>query len=359
MHNIIRSLVLLTVLSPLAAIAQLPGPSLTPPPGPPSPQFKTLAQVEPRTPLSAGQPGVSIDANGTITISQPGSYYLTANVNITAAGAHGINITGDQVALDLNGFVLRCTTGTGGSAIYCENRKGTRIRNGSIIGGTTVAGANFTPAGWTSGVNAMNSTETNVSDLTVRGVRTDGIQAWYVGSTVERCTVHTCGGFGIYAQSVHGCTVRSAGGNAIVTGTLANAANVTDSFGETIGTGAMGIYCLSGTVSNSQGYALTNAGIQAEIVNGSRGVSTDSNGLLATTATNCIGISNTSTGLMADTATNCFGRSINGTGMAVSGTASFCRGARAGGTAIQAAIAIGCTAESGTITSPQKHLGTP
>ncbi len=37
------------------------------PPGAPAPTFKTLQQVEPRTPISALP----------FTISQPGSYYLT------------------------------------------------------------------------------------------------------------------------------------------------------------------------------------------------------------------------------------------------------------------------------------------
>ncbi|HEY1120852.1 MAG TPA: hypothetical protein VGE67_04595, partial [Haloferula sp.] len=56
--------------SALAAFAQGP---LTPPPGAPAPLMKSLDQIEARTPLVAGQAGVAIDSNGTITISQPGS----------------------------------------------------------------------------------------------------------------------------------------------------------------------------------------------------------------------------------------------------------------------------------------------
>jgi hypothetical protein len=357
----ILSIVVLTAFAPhFLSIAAAQG-SLTPPPGAPAPVYKTLNQVEARTPLTAGQPGVSINASGTITISQRGSYYLTGNLTITAAGSHGIHITADQVSLDLNGFSLVHTTGSGGSAIMCDNRLDTRISNGSIVGGTTVGGATFTPAGWDRGVSAMDSTSTRVSDLTVRGTRTDGIQAYQRGSTVERCTVHTCGGFGIYAQSVHGCTVRSAGSVGISTGTLANAAHITDSFAETLATGVVGIYCLSGTVSNSQGYAVNQAGIEAETVTGCRGVSPDGTGILAVMAVNSTGISNLSIGLQAETATGCYGRSISGTGMSVSGTATSCRGSRPGGTAINAGIAVACTvpAGGGTITSAQKHLGTP
>jgi hypothetical protein len=54
--------------------------SLTPPPGAPAPVMKSLDQVEARTPVVAGQPEVAINGSGTITISQPGSYYLTKNI---------------------------------------------------------------------------------------------------------------------------------------------------------------------------------------------------------------------------------------------------------------------------------------
>ena len=83
--------------------------SLTPPAGPIGPTMKTLDQVEARRPLIAGQPGVSIDSNGTITISQEGSYYLTGNLRILAAGANGINVSDSNVSLDLNGYALICT----------------------------------------------------------------------------------------------------------------------------------------------------------------------------------------------------------------------------------------------------------
>ena len=42
------------------------------PPGPPGVTMKSLSEVEPRTPISALP----------FTISQPGSYYLTANLSV-------------------------------------------------------------------------------------------------------------------------------------------------------------------------------------------------------------------------------------------------------------------------------------
>src|SRR5947209_6383814 len=63
------------------------------PPGPPAPSMKTLAQIEPRTPISALP----------FSISAPGSYYLTTNLTgIT----NGISITADNVTLDLGGFSI-------------------------------------------------------------------------------------------------------------------------------------------------------------------------------------------------------------------------------------------------------------
>jgi hypothetical protein len=343
MNTPIRPLVILAAISPLAALAQVSGPSLTPPPGAPAPQFKTLAQVEARTPLSPGQPGVAINAAGTITISQPGSYYLTANVTITTAGAHGISIAADSVTLDLNGFVLGCTSGNGGTAIVCDNRKGTRIRNGGIVGGTTVAGAVFTAAGWERGVSADSGSDTTVSEVAVRGVRTDGIFASTDATLVEDCSVNVCGGIGVRALSVRDTTVRAAGGTAgILTGTLKDAGQVVNCYSENLSATGWGIYSLDGTVVNSRGLAAGGGeGIYAENVVNSRG---DSSG---------------GTGVRAQTATGSSGSSTTGFGMQITGTASSCRGNRPGGTAISAAIAIGCTAVSGTITSAQKHLGTP
>ena len=74
--------------------------SLTPP-GTPAPTMKSLAQIEPRTPIS------SIP----ITISNAGSYYLTTNLT-GAASSSGITVSADNVTLDLNGFAL---VGVGGS----------------------------------------------------------------------------------------------------------------------------------------------------------------------------------------------------------------------------------------------------
>src|SRR4051812_8998727 len=85
------SLLVSFFLFPITIFAQG---SLTPP-GAPAPLFKTLQQVEPRTPIS------SIPIN----ITNSGSYYLTVNLTQTNNAA-GITISASDVTIDLNGFAL-------------------------------------------------------------------------------------------------------------------------------------------------------------------------------------------------------------------------------------------------------------
>lgn len=93
------ALLVAAVVAPSRALA---GP-LSPPLGPVASTQKDLAEIEPRIAINADNtPG---DANSVFRISQPGSYYLTANV-LGQAGKNGIEIAADNVTLDLNGFTL-------------------------------------------------------------------------------------------------------------------------------------------------------------------------------------------------------------------------------------------------------------
>src|SRR5262245_5926864 len=88
------------------------------PPGAPASTMKPLDQVEPRTAITALP----------ITISAPGSYYLTQNLTAST----GINITVSNVTIDLNGFALTgaATSGTGIRTSVSSLRNIT-IRNGT------------------------------------------------------------------------------------------------------------------------------------------------------------------------------------------------------------------------------------
>lgn len=94
------------------------------PPGAPAPMMKTLAQVEPRTPISTLP----------YTITQSGSYYLTTNL-ISNSG--GITITTNGVTLDLMGFELAGSPGNGANGILVSGtRTNIVVRNGTIRGWT-------------------------------------------------------------------------------------------------------------------------------------------------------------------------------------------------------------------------------
>ncbi|MCB9846645.1 MAG: hypothetical protein H6811_11755 [Phycisphaeraceae bacterium] len=101
-----------------------------PPGGPVQPSFKTLTEIEPRTPLQS-LPG---STQAIHVISQPGSYYLTGPV-VGQSGKHGIQITADDVTLDLNGFTLQGVSGsldgvsTGNLVVPINNLA---IRNGVV-----------------------------------------------------------------------------------------------------------------------------------------------------------------------------------------------------------------------------------
>jgi hypothetical protein len=104
------------------------------PPGAPAPTMKTLAQIEPRTPI----------ASLPVTITNPGSYYLTTNATFTS---FGIRVRTNDVSLDLNGFTI---TGDGGTTDFgvdidpTSRISGVSVRNGkfrNMGGGVMVRGS--------------------------------------------------------------------------------------------------------------------------------------------------------------------------------------------------------------------------
>jgi|694.fasta_scaffold36160_2 hypothetical protein len=213
------SLVLLALTG--TALAQGP---LTPPPGAdpsigpinaltpgglPQATMKTLHQVEPRTPLAAGSPGVTQNGNGGYTITAAGSYYLIANLDV--ATANGVTISASHVTLDLNGFTISSSVtpanGIGISAGIAFSN--ITIRNGKVAGASTRTGSahpyTFTGAGFLNGVS-VGSEHTLVSDLTVYGCGFTGIHS--ADGTVERCESYRNLGIGIYATTVRNCVAK-------------------------------------------------------------------------------------------------------------------------------------------------------
>ena len=246
--------------------------SLTPP-GAPAPTMKTLAQVEPRVPISSAP----------FTISQPGSYYLTTN--LTVSGGDAITIATNGVTLDLNGFAIASTANpaSGTAVLINAGLRNITILNGNIQGGVTNSGSDvFSGTGFGYEIFHSGSVPQNVrvSGVSVSGCRFDGTNVGADESTVvENCVVRTMGGVGIWANTIRGCVALDCGSTAIY------GQQVSDSRGQSVGGG----YGLSAATTAQNCY----------------GSSGNSFGLYANTAQNCCGVSSSGYGLHGTTAQNC------------------------------------------------------
>jgi hypothetical protein len=310
---------------------------LNPPPGGPTATMKTLDQLEARTPIpkTSGSPV----AGPHFIISQPGSYYLTGNITVSTGDAIVIPDGVNDVSLDLNGFTIASTL-TGSASGSAIDMPGAHSRitvcHGNISSGTTVTYQGVaTPAGFQNGIDGFNALHVNVTQVHVNGVASRGIFA--LRGNFSECTASHCGISGLSGEIVTNSSADNCGAFGI------SALNATNCNGEA--GSAYGLNC-SENATNCTGFSYN-----------SRGINCSSN------ATNCTGISIYGTGFYCEgNATNCRGTSSNANsyGMSVAGTASSCRARNtAGGPAIYAAIAIGCTSDGGAISSPSKHLGTP
>ena len=96
------------------------------PPGAPS-ATGTLPQVEPRSPI----PPVGWNGVFPIVISQPGSYFFTRSLH-GVVQTDGIQITTENVSIDLNGFTLAGASQTGTGIIVVGKQGAIHISNGVV-----------------------------------------------------------------------------------------------------------------------------------------------------------------------------------------------------------------------------------
>lgn len=181
------------VLASLAVGVGAVGGPINPPAGPVTSTYKTLTEVEPRIAINAtNTPG---NATNVFVISQPGSYYLTGDVE-GVSGKHGILIPAgiNNVTIDLNGFHLQGVTGSLSGIQLPGFSNNITVRNGFIDG-------------WRSdGINLL---------------RADG-------GRIENVTVSNTGGVGIKVgnnYSVTDCTAWGNAGTGISTGTGSTVTN--------------------------------------------------------------------------------------------------------------------------------------
>ena len=184
---------------------------LTPPAGALASTGKTLNQVEARTDVAT----LAGSATAVYVISQPGSYYLTGNVQ-GVAGKNGIEIQASDVTLDLCGFAV---SGVAGALDAITSAAGAADRKNICVHGGTIRG-------WPGvGVNAFFDADSSTYGSAYRDLRIsdcqDGIRA--SRAVVESCVLHDNSGTGVnvYESTVTNCTAVSNGtGFAIFFGSL-------------------------------------------------------------------------------------------------------------------------------------------
>lgn len=176
-----------------AALLSHAGP-LSPPPGAPAPTYKTLAEVEPRTPIAALP----------FTITQPGSYYLTGDLT-GVSGQPGITVDAPDVTIDLMGFTLRGVPGSLGGIHPGPGAVNTVIGNGRV-------------AGW-------GGAGVSLGRARLRGVESSGNggPGFFVGdgSVVAACNATGNGGNGfhvLHGSAVESCTASFNAGSGFATG---------------------------------------------------------------------------------------------------------------------------------------------
>ena len=179
--------------------------SLTPPPeafddsNNPKGYMKTLNETEPRTAIA--------QKDMPLVITNSGSYYLTESL-LGQANTNGIEITANNVHLDLNGFTLGGVSNSWSGIYASGSRRNITVANGVLRGW-----------GWY-GLDAGGADDSHVIDVKAYTNSSLGI---YVGDgcSVVRCTAASNGGSGIYAGSncnIDGCTSRSNGSDGFYVG---------------------------------------------------------------------------------------------------------------------------------------------
>ncbi len=247
--------------------------SLTPP-GAPAPTMKTLAQIEPRTPISAAP----------FTISQPGSYYLTTNLT-GVSGSRGITITASDVTLDLGGFAVIGVPGSLDGINVLSIRTNVTVGNGTV-------------RGWSGdGVDVNNAYRTTLRSMRACANSGSGIYSG-IGSVVSECIATGNGNDGIHIAGesvVRDCVAMENGGFGIYTASLSTVINCTANFNTNSGIVSDGSGLVSGCTANR---------------NSAHGISLWSGG----DVTSCVAEGNIINGIVVSSMCRVIGNSCTGNG---------------------------------------------
>ncbi len=325
------------ILHPACLLAQG---NLTPP-GAPAATMRTLDQIYGRT--DARIP--IANSTSAVTISQPGSYYLTTNLTVSVGA--GIIIATNGVTLDLNGYTIRSTAASADNVAILLNGglRNITIGNGFIESGVTNNAGTYSGSGFGRGIDYLNPAPANVlvSRVSVAGCLSHGIYLGLGDSTVvEGCTVRTAGGIGVYASTIKTSSAIDCGSIAIY------GHQVSDCRGES--SISFGVFAV--TALNCYGSSNSGIGVDATTALNCYGFTAgNSIGVSANTAQNCLGSSISGYGVSANTAQNCLGSSNSGYGVYASWLATGCVGNNLSGTGLYAWLANGCVGRSSTGTA--------
>ncbi|MBG0769636.1 right-handed parallel beta-helix repeat-containing protein [Methanococcus maripaludis] len=139
--------------------------------------------------------------SGTVSISYPGTYYLTENVNIT--GLNGINITGENITIEGNGFSIN-GSGSGTYFILVENSKNVTIQN-------------INSNGFYNGVYSYNTDYSKLENAVINSYE----NAVYIGSNSDYNVINACTlTSGSPVIEIYGSSVYPIGNN--ITNTVIN-----------------------------------------------------------------------------------------------------------------------------------------
>lgn len=327
----------LVIVCGFAAALHAQTPPLTPsgPPSDPATAMKSLNQVEPRTPIGSLP----------FTITQPGSYYFTKNLEFTAATGDAITVNARNVTIDLMGFTLSSTSAVTGSGIATVGgTSGLTVKNGTIAGTTTVDESNWTTVkgGFESGVNGIGfhgSRGYHITKLTITGCRSCGLVA-ASNSIVEDVVVTECGGGGILATFgvVRSCNVfaNSGGTHGIYAagGIISNSASIVN----------QGIGVEAQTILNVTAEGNAYAGIKGDIVHNSNSSHNGGVGIFGSQVANCSATANDQRGIDAISVSHSLTLNNGGVGILInglSGVVAFCTSS--GNTDSQIVAPVGAT----------------
>jgi parallel beta-helix repeat protein len=211
-------LLLLSTLNSQLSTAFAQG-SLTPP-GAPAPTMKSLDQIA-STGIAINATNTPGDASNHFIINQPGSYFLTGNLDVTKAT--GIRVNAAGVTVDLNGSQISRSSGGGGDGIFITTiSHRCTVKNGSVTD-------------FAQGINCQTTAARGCvfRDLVAANCTNIGIRAGE-GAVVDSCRAHDCSGVaGILtanAGTLLNCTaVGNGASNAIQTGAGCTLSNCTAS----------------------------------------------------------------------------------------------------------------------------------